>query len=125
MFVIQFPATPIPTGGSASILQFSATATGSVTPVATIAAPASTLFEELATDSSYNIYTSSITLSIATGTAPIGDVRAYALGATGAATPARTLPGYAAGSNTKIGAVDGVAVSSTSQGLPWTRHRRC
>ena len=115
VFVIQFPSTPLPAGSSASILQFSATATGSATPTATITAPASTLFEELATDSAYNVYTSSITLSTATGTAPIGDVRAYALGATGAATPVRTLPGYAAGSNTKIGAVDGVAVSSTGQ----------
>ena len=113
VFVIQFPALPLTAGTSASILQFSATATGSATPTATITAPANTLFEELATDAAYNIYTSSFVVPTTSGTTGSGDIRGYALGATGAATPTRILPGYAAGTNTKIGAVDGIAASST------------
>lgn len=100
VYVIQNPA-PL-SAGSGTILQFSATATGSVAPVSTITAPANTSFNSLATDGSGNIYA-------ATHLASGEDVRVYTAGAKGSATPVRILPGNA---TTQIGAVDGLAASA-------------
>ncbi len=104
VYVIQNPTT-FGTGAGA-ILQFPSTSTGTVSATATITAPANTSFEYLAADGSGNLYVST--------SAPLtaGDVRVYAAGATGAATPTRTLPG---GSTTMIGAVQGLAASASGE----------
>ncbi len=104
VYVIQEPATF--GSGSASILQFPATSSGSVSATTTLTAPMNTSFEYLATDGSGNLYVSTSVPSTA------GDVRVYAAGATGAATPTRTLPG---GSTTMIGAVQGLAASAAGE----------
>ncbi len=104
VYVIQNPTTF--GGGSGTILKFPATSTGNVSATATITAPMNTSFEYLATDGSGNVYVSTNAPNSA------GDVRVYAAGATGAATPTRTLPGD---STTKIGAVQGLAASSAGE----------
>jgi hypothetical protein len=104
VYVIQNPATY--GNGSGTILQFSASSTGSVSPTATITAPANTSFNTLSTDSTGNIYT------VYAGPTNPGGLVEYAAGATGAATPIRTLP---FGSTTGVTAVDGITTSSTGE----------
>lgn len=103
VYVIQNPGAN--GAGSAAILQFATTASGSVSPTGTITAPADTSFDYLATDGAGNVYAS-------THTQTGGDVREYAAGATGAATPVRSLP---FGTSTQLGAVQGLAASSTGE----------
>lgn len=100
VYVLQDPTSG--STGSGSILQFSANGTGSVLPTSTITGPPNTLFTGLDTDGTGNIYVGT------TGAGIAGDVREYASGSSGAATPVRTLPG---GSTTKIDSVNGLAVS--------------
>lgn len=100
IYVIQDPAN---FGvGSGAILQFSATATGNASPVRTIVAPTGASFNAVAADTSGNIYASTRTITTE-------DIREYPAGAS---TASRTLPGT---STTKIGAVDGIAVSATGE----------
>lgn len=88
--------------GSGTILQFSATATGTASPVSTVAAPTGASFNGIATDSTGNLY-------VSTSTPTSEDIREYAAGAT---TASRILPGTA---TTKIGAVDGIAASASGE----------
>jgi hypothetical protein len=88
-----------PTGAAGTILEFSATASGSASPTATIA-PGFTI-GPVATDQSGNIYV-----------ATTQGVNEYAAGATGAATPTRNIP---VTQITGIYAVDGLAVSPTGE----------
>ena len=98
VYVIQNPATP--GNGSGEILQFSKTATGNVNPTGTITAPTNTAFIYLATDGTGNVYSSA------------GDIREYTAGATGSATPIRSLPMNA---TTKLGAVQGLYTSESGE----------
>ncbi|GAC1419890.1 MAG: hypothetical protein NVSMB62_13190 [Acidobacteriaceae bacterium] len=88
--------------GSGAILQFSATATGNVTPGNTIAAPTGASFNAIATDGTGNLY-------VSTSSPKSEDVREYAAGST---TASRILPGT---TTTRIGAVDSIAVSATGE----------
>jgi hypothetical protein len=81
------------TTGTGSVLELPASGQGSVTPTATLSAPPNTSFSTAAVDQSGNIYVAgyinSPNLSY--------EVLVYPAGATGSATPARTLtniPGY-------------------------------
>jgi hypothetical protein len=75
-----------PTGGQSYVLQYSATATGTVTPTATLL-PASTFVPEcVATDSVGEVYVGGYS-----GTNGLYEVLVYAAGASGPATPLRTI----------------------------------
>jgi hypothetical protein len=103
VYVIQNPAT---FGmGSGTILQFLATSSGSVSPKSTITAPANTSFSSLATDTSGNIY---VTANSSTAL----DLRVYAAGATGAATPMRLIP---SNNTTMMWAPDGIVASASGE----------
>lgn len=104
VYVIQNPATF--GSGIPTILQFSATASGSVSPTATISGPTNTAFNALATDGAGNIYASYY------GPKDAGGVVEYAAGATGTATPIRRLSGDA---TTGVTAVDGLATSAAGE----------
>jgi sugar lactone lactonase YvrE len=110
VYVIQNPATF--GSGSGAILQFSATATGSVSPTSTITASANTSFNGLATDSTGDIYVSTDTPASGSGSSTGENVLEYTAGGTGSATPTRTLAGNA---TTMIAAVDGIAASSEGE----------
>lgn len=85
--------------GSGTILQFSATASGSASPLSTLTAPTGSSFNAVATDGVGNLY-------VGTSSPKSEDIREYAPGTT---TAIRTLPGT---TTTKIGAVDAIAVSA-------------
>ena len=90
------------TPGSSSqpaILQLPANSSGTISPISTINLPANLILGSLTTDSSGNIY-------VATSS----DIREYAAGSTGNATPLRILP---ANATTTIGVVNGLAVDSS------------
>jgi hypothetical protein len=76
----------IPT--ASSILTLPANGQGSVNPTATLTAPANTVFYAAAVDAPGNLY---VTAEAITQTTTIPEVLVYAAGATGAATPVRTL----------------------------------
>ena len=100
VYVIQHPST---FGVSSRItFQFSATATGSASPVTTITASTGAFFNGLATDGKRNFY-------VSTRAGLSEDIRVYAAGAT---TPPRILPGT---TTTKIGAVDGIAARACGE----------
>ncbi|HEX4008007.1 MAG TPA: hypothetical protein VHX60_17670 [Acidobacteriaceae bacterium] len=102
VYVIQEPATYFGSE-SGTILQFPQTASGAVSPSASIAGPTGTLFEYLAADGAGNVYTSTRTQT------SIGGILAYAAGATGSATPVRNIPFNA---TTEINAIQGISVNS-------------
>ena len=104
LYVIQNPATF--GSGNGAILQFSASASGSVSPTATINGPANTSFNGLAADGTGNIYTSYY------GPTDPGAVVEYAAGSTGSAIPVRSL---SANATTGVTAVDGLGASSTGE----------
>jgi sugar lactone lactonase YvrE len=85
LYVIQQP-----TSGAASILQFSATANGSVAPLSTLTLPAGLTPLFVTTDTLGKIYV---------GTTPAaggaGQILVYAAGASGTATPLQTILGSA------------------------------
>jgi hypothetical protein len=97
------------TSGTYSVLEFStslpshSTAVVTVSPVATVNAPANTSFSGLAVDGQGYLYVSAINLTPPT----TPEILVYAPGATGAATPVRTLTGPALG--------DAIAVDTTGQ----------
>jgi hypothetical protein len=72
------------TTGAATILQFSATSTGSLTPTATLTPPSSLSATAITTDTSGQVYVGGYLSSQY-------EVMVYAAGATGAATPVRTI----------------------------------
>jgi len=75
------------TVGGGSILAFPVTVTGSATPSSTLSTPAGTTVETVATDSSGQIYVGVVNASSQ------AEVLVYAAGASGAATPVRTILG--------------------------------
>ena len=90
IYVVQ---TDIPATTASSILELPANGQGSVAPAATLTAPANTIFNAVAVDELGNLYVS------AENTAQyptINEVFVYAAGATGAATPERTLTNFSA-----------------------------
>jgi hypothetical protein len=106
VYVIQNPAVFGGTVGP-QILQFPQTASGVVSPSATITGPAGDNFIYLATDGSGNIYT-------ATDTPSGGDLLEFAAGATGAAKAIRDIPytnNYTL-SLTEISAIQGISVNA-------------
>ena len=105
VYVVQNPAKY--GAGTGMILQFAATSTGSVSPTGMITAPANTSLQALANDSAGNLY-----VTYEGPTVPGGLVE-YAAGATGTATPLRSLP---ASAMTGVTAVDGIA-TTTSGGI--------
>jgi hypothetical protein len=105
VYVIQNPATFGGTG-TPEILQFRQTASGAVSPSATITGPAGANFIYLGADGSGNVYT-------ATDTAAGGDVLEYAAGASGAAKAIRDIP-YSSTllTITEFSAIQGLSVNS-------------
>jgi hypothetical protein len=90
--------------GLNSILEFPANSQGSVTPTNTITIPMQSFFDAVAVDTSGNLYTSTTTLANPT----YYQILVYAPGATGAATPIRTITGLPS-------SVNALAVDSTGQ----------
>jgi hypothetical protein len=105
VYVIQNPAVYGGTVGP-QILQFPLTASGVVSPSATITGPAGDNFIYLATDGTGNIYT-------ATDTPKGGDLLEYAAGSTGTAKAIRDIPySSTALTVTEISAIQGISVNS-------------
>jgi hypothetical protein len=100
IYVVQNPA--VLGNGSGTVLQFATTASGSLMPVTSFAAPASASFNSVAADSSNNLYVSTVR------TIGTGEVLEYASGSLGSSAPLRDLTGAL----TQISAVDGVAASA-------------
>lgn len=76
-----------------NLLQLPRTGSGTVSPTANVTGPAGVIFGALAVDSTGNVYVAGQTFS---GNASTGsEVLVYAPGATGTATPARTISGAA------------------------------
>lgn len=90
-------------GTNESVLEFPVTANGNVSPAASLATPAGVVIQAIAADTSGNLYVASFS--------PVPQILVYAPGATGAATPARTI----AGSNTSLAEVISVAVDPSGQ----------
>ena len=83
LYVVQYNSTT----KTSSVLEFPANGQGSITPTATINAPTGFIFTAVAVDVSGNIYVDAYNLD----TTPVYEILVYAPGATGAASPMRTL----------------------------------
>ena len=81
---------------SPSILQFSTTATGSVSPSPKLKGPAGVAFIGLAVDGPGNLYVGG---TIHSSPFPSAEILVYAPGASGMATPSRTIAGASTGLN--------------------------
>jgi hypothetical protein len=77
------------------VLQFSKTASGSVSPISTITGPADVLFEEMAVDASGNVYVGGKMASPPSYPQTGIEILVYGPEASGTATPVRTLNGQA------------------------------
>jgi len=104
VYVIQSPVSYGMSSGT--ILQFSATASGSVSPESTITAPADTAFQGLATDSDGDIY--------AGGYAPndVMSLLEYSSGSSGSAIPTKNIPNN---DTTQMWDPDGLAIGPNGQ----------
>jgi hypothetical protein len=92
-------------GSTSSILEFPASALSSATPSNTITIPMQTTFDAVAADASGNLYVSA---SVVTAPPTLYEVLVYAPGATGSATPTRTITNFS-------DYVVSIAVDSTGQ----------
>jgi hypothetical protein len=91
-----------PTTGASLVLEFAATANGAnVTPFATLTAPTAVAFSAVALDTAGNLYVGAS-----------AEILVYAPGATGTATPIRTIIGSA---TTLLGAVAAISVDASGQ----------
>ena len=90
-------------GTSDSVLEFSATANGDVSPAASLTGPAGAWFTSVAVDTSGSLY---VAVEY-----PTPEILVYAAGATGAATPVRTI----AGGLTTLAYTTAVAVDASGQ----------
>jgi hypothetical protein len=106
VYVIQAPVSYGASSGS--ILQFSATASGSVSPVSTIIAPTDTAFQGLVTDSDGNIYVGGYA---GPPKYPMSLLE-YSAGASGSAAPKATIP---SNDTTKMWDPDGLAIGPDGQ----------
>jgi hypothetical protein len=94
----------VQSGGVAdSVLEFSATANGSVSPAATLTGPAGVVFKSVAVDTSGNLYIVS--------SAPTPEILVNASGTSGTWVPTRTI----AGGLTTLTAPTGVAIDGSGQ----------
>ena len=84
-----FPPSP------SSVLQFLRTATGNVSPSATISGPANVVFSALSVDAAGDLYVAGETIGTTAATG--SEILVYAPGATGKASPLRTIAGSATG----------------------------
>lgn len=91
VYVVQSTGTGVSVPTSTSILKFSGSSSGVVTPAATITSPAGIYFIDVGVDSSGNIYAT----AASTSSTAAGEILVYAAGASGAATPTRVLTGVA------------------------------
>jgi hypothetical protein len=89
----NFPLEP---QRSASILQFSTTATGSVSASPKLTGPAGVAFVGLAVDGPGNLYVGG---TIHSSPFPTAEIQVYPPGASGTATPSRTIAGASTGLN--------------------------
>jgi hypothetical protein len=92
-------------GSTSSILEFPASALSSATPSNTITIPMQTTFDAVAVDASGNLYVSA---SVVTAPSTLYEVLVYAPGATGAATPTRSITNFSTN-------ITSIAVDSTGQ----------
>jgi hypothetical protein len=76
-------------GSTTSLLEFNASANGSVAPSGTLVPPANLALNRATTDNLGNIYLQ----GVVTGVAHTGEIAVYPPGSTGSATPARVLTG--------------------------------
>ena len=89
-------------GQSDTILRLPASASGVVAPTSSISAPVNYLIFGIAVDGSGNIYASAVNVN-----SYVPEILVYAAGASGAATPVRTIAGPATGLSNPLGmAVD-------------------
>ena len=94
--------------GLGSILVFAAGLNGNVAPSTTISAPAGSAFLGVAVDPAKNIYAS----TDSTGPSTFSTVLEYAAGASGAATPVKTITGALTGISNGIADVGALALDS-------------
>lgn len=107
VYVLQNTAATSTTPASASILEFSTSATGASTPIATITNPGVTSLALLAVDGMGNLYTTATTT-----TAPLVSVTSiieYPMGSQGNAPNTRIIPANAA---TGLSGINGLAVDA-------------
>lgn len=99
LYIAQTTATVSPSSATSDILQFPRSGTGTVTPTATIIGSSGVQLDALAIDQGGRLYAMGGTYSAACGSAAYSGVEiiVYAPGATGKATPARTIAGSATG----------------------------
>jgi hypothetical protein len=104
VYVIQQPAPGV------SILQFSATSNGPVSPISVLTMPADLILYTVAVDNQGQIYAAGVHYP---NQQQEGEILIYAAGASGAATPIRTISGGFAGSGSFLVPVE-IAVDATS-----------
>ena len=98
---------PIGVAAPANIVQFPKTGTGNLTPTLTITGPKDLLLTALAIDTSGSLYAAG---EFYNGATPgMSEIVVYAPGASGTATPVRTLSGVPQGA----GQIEGLAVDGT------------
>jgi hypothetical protein len=84
LFVVQDGSAAL----TNSVLEFPANGTGSIAPSNSVTVPSQTTYNALAVDTAGNLYVSA---SVVTAPPMLNEILVYASGATGGATPARTI----------------------------------
>ena len=90
-----------------SVLQFPANGTGSIAPSNTVTVPSQTTYDALAVDTAGNLYVSA---SVVTAPPMLNEILIYGSGATGGATPSRTIT-----SSSFSSVITSIAVDSTGE----------
>lgn len=90
-----------------SVLQFPANGSGSLAPANTVTVPSQTAYDAVAVDTAGNLYVSA---SVVTAPPFLNEILVYAAGATGSATPARTITGPSLSTS-----ISSIAVDSTGE----------
>lgn len=102
-----------PVTGTGSVLQFKAQSNGAVSPVSTFTAPSDVVFSFAVLDNQGNIYVSDFYWD--SNNDIVSEVRVYPAGATGTATPTRTIAGSATGFNLAMSDYGELAIDSSGQ----------
>lgn len=109
VYVIQNTAATSTSSASASVLEFSTSASGTATPIATIANPGVTSFAFLAVDATGNVYTAATTTTTATPSTSATSIVEYPMGSQNNAQPTRSIP---FNTTTGVGGINGLAVDA-------------
>ncbi len=109
VYVIQNTAATSTSPASASILEFSTSATGTATPISTIANPGVSSLAFLAVDGTGNLYTSTTTTTTATPSTSATSILEYPMGSQNNAQPTRSIP---FNTTTGLTGINGLAVDA-------------